>query len=140
MEYVLTRSAESSSNPPINTPKYLTKDALPGTILVIHLEMDISEKFNLNLGYILTGASDPDNQDDVLYKASFIKLMDTLRSNNFVTTESRDKLWGLVSGGSASGWWRIRSNTSLRLCLNEQRDLVGIGPFLFVVNNSMFTP
>ncbi len=103
MEYMLTRSAESPSNPPINIPQYLTKDALPGTILVIHLEMDISEKFNLNLGYILTGDSDPDNQDDALYKGSFIKLMDTLRSDNFVTTESGDKLWGLVLRGSASG-------------------------------------
>ncbi len=140
MECVLTRSAESPSNPPIHTQQYVIKDALPRTILVIHLEIDILEKFNLNLGYILTGASDPDNQDDALYKASFIKLMVTLWSNNFVTTESGDKLWGLVPGGSASSWWRIRSDTSLRLCLNEQRDLVGIGPFLFVVNNGMFTP
>ncbi len=140
MECVLTKSAESVSNPPINTPQYLTKDVLPRTILVIHLEMDISEKFNLNLGYILTGASDSDNQDDALYKAYFIKLMDTLRSDNFVTTESGDKWWGLVPGGSASGWWRIRSDTSLKLCLNEQRDLVNIGLFLFVVNNGMFTP
>ncbi len=101
--------------------------------------MDILEKFNLNLGYILTGASDPDNQDDALYKVSFIKFMDTLRSDNFITTESGDKLWGLVPGGLASGWWRIRSDTSLILCLNEQSDLVGIGLFLFVVNNGMFT-
>ncbi len=92
MKYVLTRSVESPSNPPINTPQYLTKDAPPRTILVIYLEMDISEKFNFNLGYILTGALDPDNQDDALYKASFIKLMDTLRSDNFITTESGDKL------------------------------------------------
>ncbi len=112
---------------------------LPRTILVIYLEMDISEKFNLNLGYILIGVSDPDNQDDAIYKASFIKLIDTLQSNNFVTTESRDKLWGLVLGRSASGWWKIRSDTSLKLCLNEQRNLVGIGPFLFVINNGMFT-
>ncbi len=140
MEYVLTRSAESPLNLSINTPHYLTKDALPRTILVIHLSMDIPEKFNLNLGYILTGASDPDNQDDALYKASFIKLMDKFRSDNLETTESRDKLWGLVPGGLASDYWKIRSDTSLRLCLNEQRDLVGIGSFLFVVNNGMFTP
>ncbi len=119
MECVLTGSAESPSNPTINIPQYLIKDALPHTILVIHLEMDISEKFNLNLGYILTRASDPDNQDNALYKASFIKLMDTLRSDNFVTTESGDKLWGLVPGGLASGWWRIRSATSLRFYLKE---------------------
>ncbi len=139
MECILIRSAKLPSNPPINTPQYLTKDALPHTILVFHLEMNISEKFNLNLGYILTRVSDPDNQDDALYKASFIQLMDTLRSDNFVTTESGDKLWGLIPGRSASGWWRIRSDTSLKLYLNEQRDLVGIGPFLFIVNNGMFT-
>ncbi len=56
-----------------------------------------------------------------------------------MTTKSGDKLWGLIPGGLASGWWRIRSDTSPRLCLNKQRDLVGIASFLFVVNNGMFT-
>ncbi len=46
---MLTKSAESPSNPPINTPQYLTKNALPCTILVIYLEMNLLEKLNLNL-------------------------------------------------------------------------------------------
>lgn len=62
----------------------------------LYLEIDLSEKFNLKLRYILIRASDPDNQDDVLYKASFNKLIDILQSNNFITTENRHKLWGLV--------------------------------------------
>ena len=61
MEYVLTRSAESPSNPLINTSQYLRKDSPPCIILVIYLEMDVSEKSNLNLGYILIEVSDLDN-------------------------------------------------------------------------------
>ena len=64
--------------------------------------------------------------------------MDILQSNNFVTTENGDKLWDLVPGKSASGEWRIRSDISLRLFLNKQRDLAGIGLFLFIVNNGVF--
>ena len=92
MQCVLTRSIELLSNSPIIIPQYLTKESLPHTILVIHLEIDLLEKFNSNLRYILTRILDLDNQDDVLYKASFTKLMDTLQSNNFVTIESGDKL------------------------------------------------
>lgn len=58
----------------------------------IYLEMDLLEKFNLNLKYIQTKASDPNNQDNILYKASFNKLMEMLQNDNFVTTENKDKL------------------------------------------------
>ena len=54
MEYMLTRSVKLSLNPPINISQYLIKDTLPCIILVIYLEIDILEKFNLNLRYILT--------------------------------------------------------------------------------------
>ncbi len=62
MEYVLTRNRKSPLNPSINISQYLTKDVVSCIVLVIHLEIDISEKLNLNLGYILTRASDLDNQ------------------------------------------------------------------------------
>lgn len=78
----------------------MTKNALLRKIFFIYLEIDLSKKFNLNLGYILIEALYSDNQDDVLYKASFTKLMDILRSNNFVIIETGDKLWGLILGGS----------------------------------------
>ena len=134
---MLTTITEPASNLGDTTPHYLQKDALARTLLVVHLEADLSEKFNLNLGYILKGAPDPDNQDDTLYRASYQKLMDTLRNDDFLTADSGDKLWGFVPGGTASGWWRIRADASLRLCLNEQRDCAGIGPFVYVVNNGM---
>lgn len=116
---MLTKNAELLSNLLINISAYLIKDALPHTILVIYLEMNFSEKFNLNLEYILSKASDWDNQDNMLYKAFFIKFMDILQNDNLVTTESRDKLWGLVPKGPKSGWWKIKSDILLRLCLNE---------------------
>lgn len=137
---MLTTSAGSASSLAVTSPEYLPKDCLVRTILVVHLETDLSEKFNLNLGYILTGAPDPDNQNDTLYRASYQKLMDTFRSDDFLTANSGDKLWGFVPGGTASGWWRIRADASLRLCLNEQRDCAGIGPFLYVVNDGMSDP
>lgn len=74
MECVLIKNAELLSNLLINIPAYLTKDVLPHTILVIHLEINFTEKFNLNLEYILSEASDPDNQDNVLYKAFLLNL------------------------------------------------------------------
>lgn len=61
MKYVLTKSIKLPSNPLINILQYLIKDTLQRTILVIHLKMDHLEKLNLNLGYVLTGVSDPDN-------------------------------------------------------------------------------
>lgn len=48
--------------------KYLLKDYLVYTILVIYLEIDLLEKFNLNLGYILIKTPNFNNQDDKLYK------------------------------------------------------------------------
>ena len=78
IECVLTTSAGSRSNLQINTSQYLLKDALPCTILVLYLEIDLPKKFNLNLGYILIWDLDPDNQDVVFYKVSFIKLMNML--------------------------------------------------------------
>ncbi len=92
MKCVLTRSAESPSNLPLNTPQNLTNDFLPRTILVIHLKINFLKKFNLNLRYILIGALDLDNQDYIQYKASFTKFMDILQSNNLVTTKRGDKL------------------------------------------------
>ena len=116
---MLTTITEPASNFRGTISHYLQKDALAHTLLVVHLEADLSEKFNLNLGYILKGASGLDNQDDTLYKALYQKLMDTLWNHNFLTTDNGDKLWGFVPGGTASGWWQIRGNASLRLCLNE---------------------
>lgn len=84
MRFVLTRNADLPSNPSIKTPQYLTKNALLYTILVIYLEINLVEKFNLNLEYILTKA--------LYYKTSFNILMDLLQSNNFITKKSRDKL------------------------------------------------
>ena len=66
MQYILTKDVKSPSNPPIYKPQYLTKNSLPRIILAIHLKMNLSEEFNLNLGYILIGISDPDNQDNTL--------------------------------------------------------------------------
>lgn len=95
---VLTRNIKLPLNPLIKIPQYLKKDALPYTIFVIYLEIDLLEKFNLNLGYILTGVLNLNNQDDTLYKAFVNKLIDTLLCNNFITIESGDKLWGLIPG------------------------------------------
>lgn len=61
MGCVLIRSAKLPLNPLIKIPQYLIRDEVPCTILVIYLKMDLLEKFNLNLGYILIRASNPDN-------------------------------------------------------------------------------
>lgn len=58
----------------------------------IHLEIDLLKKFNLNLGYIQTRALDLNNQDNILYKTSFNKLIEMLQNDNFVIVESKDKL------------------------------------------------
>lgn len=89
----LTKSAESTSSlsknddtePPVVTtaPQYLQQDTLVRIIVVVHLEADLSEKFKLNFGYILTGAPDPDNKDDILNRASYQKLIDTFRNEDF---------------------------------------------------------
>ena len=110
---MLTTITDSASNLGGTTSQYLQKDALACIILVIHLKVDLSEKFYLNLGYILKGAPDPDNQDDMLYKASYQKLIDILWNDDFLIVDSGDKLWGFIPGGTASGWWQIRANASL---------------------------
>lgn len=104
MEYILTRSTELLSNPLINIPQYLTKDILSHIILVIYLKIDLWEKFNLNSGYILIKVLKPDDQDNVLYKSFFTKLMNILQGNHFIIIENGDKLRGLVLGKLASGW------------------------------------
>lgn len=52
------------------------------------------------LRYILIKPSNPNKQDDVLYKTSFNQLIHTLWSDNFVNIKSRDKLYDLVLKGS----------------------------------------
>lgn len=61
MKYVFTRNTKSLLNPFIKISQYLLRDALPCIILVIEWEIDLTEKFNQNLGYILTIISDLDN-------------------------------------------------------------------------------
>lgn len=89
---MLTIITKPALNLEDTTSQYLQKDALVRTLLVIHLKADLSEKFNLNLGYILKKAPDLDNQDDTLYKVSYQKLMNTLWKDNFLTADSRNKL------------------------------------------------
>lgn len=72
--------------------KYLLKDYLVYTILVIYLETDLLKKFNLNLGYILIKTLDPDNQENILYKTSYQKLINTFWNDNFLTINHRNKL------------------------------------------------
>lgn len=68
---MLTRSVELPLNPLIKTSQYLLKDKLSSIKLVIYLEIDLLEKFNLNLEYILIGVLNLDNQGNVLYKVFF---------------------------------------------------------------------
>lgn len=86
-----------------------------------YLKTDLSEKFNLNLISILTKASNPDNQDDILYRMSYQKY-DTFQSDNFITLNSRDKLWGLILERALSDWWLIRAYNSLNFWLNKEKD------------------
>lgn len=53
------------------TSQYLPKYGLVYIILIIYLEINLLEKFNLNLSYILIRVPDFDNQDNTLYKASY---------------------------------------------------------------------
>lgn len=87
----MTRSAKLPSNISIKISQYLTKDILPYTILVIYLDMELLKKFNLYLGFILVRVLDIDNQDDVLSKIFFNKLMEKLQSEIFVMIENEDK-------------------------------------------------
>lgn len=59
-------------------PQYLAKDILLCTIWVIYLEIDFSEKLNLNLRYLLTRVANLDNQYNALYNVFFNKLIETL--------------------------------------------------------------
>lgn len=88
----MTRSAKLPSNVSIKISQYLTKDILLYTILVIYLDMDLLKKFNLYLGFILVRVLDIDNQDDVLSKIFFNKLMEKLQSEIFVMIKNEDKL------------------------------------------------
>lgn len=88
----MTRSVKLPSNVFIKISQYLTKDILPYTILVIYLDMNLLKKFNLYLGFILVRVLDTDNQDDVLSKIFFNKLMEKLQSEIFVMIENEDKL------------------------------------------------
>lgn len=88
----MTRSAKLPSNVSIKISQYLIKDILPYTILVIYLDMDLLKKFNLYLGFILVRVLDIDNQDDVLSKIFFNKLMEKLQSEIFVIIKNEDKL------------------------------------------------
>lgn len=106
--------------------------------IIIRLEADLSKKFIINLGFILTGNPDPkDKGGNLLYKASYDKLLQSLRGDTFLTADSGDKLWGFVPGGGlASGWWRIRADSSLRACLHAQQQACSdhTGQFLYVIN------
>lgn len=87
----MTKSAKLPLNISIKISQYLTKDILPYTILVIYLDMELLKKFNLYLGFILVRVLDIDNQDDVLSKIFFNKLMEKLQSEIFVMIENEDK-------------------------------------------------
>lgn len=74
---MLTTTAESAPSIIGTISKYLLKNGLPYTILNIYLKPDLLEKFILNLGYILTKALDPYNQNNTLCRASYQKLIYT---------------------------------------------------------------
>lgn len=59
-------------------------------------------------------------------------------NDNFMLTKSGKKLYSLVSGRMAPRWYGIKADMLLRVCLNDQRDLVAIESFVFVVNNDIF--
>lgn len=106
------------------------------SVIIIHLEADLSEKVIFNLGLILAGTPDPnDRRGDSLYKASYEKLFQSLHADKFLTADSGDKLWGFVPGGPAPGWWRIRADFSLHACLHAQRACSDVGRFFYVINH-----
>lgn len=137
---MLITNTELASSIAGTSSQLLPKNCLAYKILLVYLEIYLLEKFNFNLGYILTGASNPDNQDNTLYRAFYLKLMNILWSDNFLTANSRDKLWGFVPRRTASGQWQIRANILSGLCLNQQKDCAGIGLFFYVTNNGMYDP
>lgn len=111
------------------------------SVIIIRLEADLSKNFITNLGFILSGKPDPnDKGDDLVYKASYEKLFQSLcTADTFLTADSGDKLWGFVPGGGlASGWWRIRADSSLRACLHAQQACRDIGRFLYVINQGSY--
>lgn len=73
--------------------KYLIENCLVCKILVIYLEIDLSEKLNLILKYILIKASYSDNQDNILYKAFYHKFINIFSNKSFLSTNCEDKLW-----------------------------------------------
>lgn len=54
----------------------MLKDKLAYIIWINYLEIDLLEKFNLNLDYTLTRAQDPNNQNNTLYGTSYQKGID----------------------------------------------------------------
>lgn len=104
IECVLTTIADLAPSIADTTSQYLPNNSLACIILFVHLETNLLEKFNLNLDYILKKTSDPDNQDNTLYRASYQKLMDIFWSDNFLTGNSRDKLWSFVPTKIAFSW------------------------------------
>lgn len=51
--------------------KYLPKNNLVCTILVVYLETDLSKKLKLNFGYIFIKILDLNNQNNILYKTFY---------------------------------------------------------------------
>lgn len=92
MKYVFTKNTELPLNLSIKLSQYLIKEISACIILVIYLEINLLEKFNLSLRYILTKFLDLNNPEKALYKVFFIKLIDILRSKNFVMKENGNKL------------------------------------------------
>lgn len=64
-------------------------------------------------------ALNKNNQDNILYKVLFNKLINIMQNNKFINIKNRDKLWSLVLRKMSFGWWKIRINILLRLCLNK---------------------
>lgn len=128
-----------------SSPQKNDEHVRESAIIIIRLEADLSKKFTTNLSFILTGnpldpnRSDRDGGDLLVYKASYEKLFQSLSyADNFLTADSGDKLWGFVPGGGiASGWWRIRADSSLRACLHAQQQACSdniTGRFVYVIN------
>lgn len=128
-----------------SSPQKNDKHIRDSAIIIIRLEADLSKKFVTSLSFILTenpldlNMSDRGGGDLLLYKASYEKLFQSLSAaDSFLTADSGDKLWGFVPGGGiASGWWRIRADSSLRACLHAQQQACSdniTGRFIYVIN------
>lgn len=62
-------------------------------VIVLYLEVDLSEKFTINLGFIPTRNPNPnDNDGNLLYKALYKKLFQSICANTFLITSRKDKL------------------------------------------------